>query len=1012
MSDETFGEVEATARQVMRRFDTDRGGARALFREILARKAFAGKVQQQLNRFGRHDVAAAFIDLVPLDPKTPELVITETARGLAKSDRRVEAEALLARVNDTRRHDYNFQLAAGRVLAEIRQHALALPYFEAAFAARPTEQAAERLFLAHLALQQYGAAADALWRILRAGSYRELLAQDIAFLLRHVAPGKLDGEIAFALVSLPTLDDVVGSALMPHLIAHGMMDSVLAVVERDVTGFANWDEELMLKLVAYLAKHGRIDQVLSIGDRYDGSSAAVAPAIAGLLEAMPVGRRTQFLSPHVEDFMGSAPDGEAYRKIAARFAETADADDALRLLALLPKVVDRAEAGRFFAREKSRLGWLAARAMEKKESRAEAVEALIAIALHVVDPQTAQFFASTEFRELVAATVTAKRQDAAPDGSRTALLRDDYFAFQIERRTGRGPEALVNDIAFCEAVFDYCYDCNHLRSAIAAPIGRALAGRTSRTALELDGGRTLDVLTDWGIVQARPELSLVPPAQYDKFHLWYLDTFLGARNLPTALFNPTIVAHLNEVVIADELTGLPVTRYLKLLAGSDRKAVDLLNVIDRTRFVLNLVATLLSSRAQFLVFFEPLMRSREGMLARMLTALGGQSLLDAVEGKAPVRRAASAGGERRDILLIGHASKETGLGRNFGMLAQGLDRFAVTKLDFEAGADAFTDTLRRWHAGLRSRPIAVLAVNAHDVPDIFVKDRDGLLADSYAVGFFLWEVSHIPPVQRLGVNLVDEIWAPTRYVAAVYAPHKPTYVVGKGLFHGNEPFLARPRAELAGSRFGFVTVFDFDSSIERKNPLAAVLAFQRAFPGNEKVELVIKTSNVNPQHWSNVWHQWEQLSAAAAQDRRVKIITERYSADDMTALVRDADCIVSLHRAEGFGYLLSDAMAYGVPVIATDYSGNADFCTAETSWPVAYRLVDAPAGAVRWRCEGAQWADPDIEAAAAAMRAVFEDRDAALQKARRAQESIKQRYSFDALRTALAARLDAIAAKL
>src|SRR4029077_20182397 len=103
------------------------------------------------------------------------------------------------------------------------------------------------------------------------------------------------------------------------------------------------------------------------------------------------------------------------------------------------------------------------------------------------------------------------------------------------------------------------------------------------------------------------------------------------------------------------------------------------------------------------------------------------------------------------------------------------------------GADAFTDTLRRWHAGLRSRPIAVLAVNAHDVPDIFVKDRDGLLADSYAVGFYLWEVSHIPPVQRLGVDLVGEIGAPTRYVAAVYAPHKPTYVVGKGLFHGNEP---------------------------------------------------------------------------------------------------------------------------------------------------------------------------------------------------------------------------------
>src|SRR6185312_12019214 len=179
--------------------------------------------------------------------------------------------------------------------------------------------------------------------------------------------------------------------------------------------------------------------------------------------------------------------------------------------------------------------------------------------------------------------------------------------------------------------------------------------------------------------------------------------------------------------------------------------------------------------------------------------------------------------------------------------------------------------------------------------------------------------STIPDVQRLGIALVDEVWTPTRYVADIYAPHKPAHVVGKGLFTGDEPFLAMPKTKGAGPCFTFVTAFDFDSSIERKNPLAAVRAFQKAFTGNEKVEFVVKTSNVNPQHWSNAWRQWERLAAAAAADKRIRIVTERYSGEEMTALVRDADCIVSLHRSEGFGYLMSDAMAFGVPVIATAY---------------------------------------------------------------------------------------------
>jgi hypothetical protein len=384
-------------------------------------------------------------------------------------------------------------------------------------------------------------------------------------------------------------------------------------------------------------------------------------------------------------------------------------------------------------------------------------------------------------------------------------------------------------------------------------------------------------------------------------------------------------------------------------------------------------------------------------------------LIDAVNGEAP-RYAASVADAPQDVLLIGHAGRETGLGRNYGMLKAGLEAAGaiVTGLDFDTHANTVSDQIVRWREGCRSKPIAVLAVNANDAPDFFLKDRRGILMDTYNCGFFLWEVSTPPTVQQLGIALMDEIWAPTKYVADIYAPLKPTHVVGKGLFRGDEDFLTRERPAKARSPFTFVTTFDFDSSIERKNPLAVVMAFQDAFRVDENVELVVKTSNVNPQHWSNAWKQWERTLGAAAGDKRVRIINQRLTNDEMTALVRDADCVVSLHRSEGFGYLMSDAMTFGTPVVATDYSGNADFVTAETGYPVTYRLIPVPSGAARWECEGAVWADADIADAARQMRAVFDHYDVARSKASRARKSIVAKYSRETFSRALKARIETI----
>lgn len=1012
--EEQFGaEPDAAAKQFVRRYDADSAAALAQFRQLLAQKAQAGKLLQQLNKLDRQDLVLAVTEVDPFDAKTGELVIVERARALVQTGSTPAAEQLLEKMSAARRNDYAFNYNAGRVMAEARLQAQALSYYEAAFRAKPTALAAERVFLTLLALERYDDAAAAVGRIIRIGSFREELAEDFSFLLRRIEPGKLDPELAFALAALPEKDEEeVAPALLPHLIASDLLDSVLAAVDRGVAGFVSWDDESLLTLIPYLERRGQTDHLLRVYEQSGGVSAPVRAEFARLFAAMPTERVTALSVPDIKGFADEASEqSRAYRGFVENFSHTADADAALGMLRVLPSLVPAVRTEEFYAREKRKLGRLAALVAEKLGQRADAIETLTEFVAHWAKPRFAQFFAGGAV-DLGAAIANAMRAEAAPRDSKIGQFREDYFRFHLDRRFLNLDE-LKNDFELCNIAQGYFRFASDWRPAVETPVGVELAARLGKTAMSLGGGKPLDVMTSFAMMQDRPKFSLVQSPDFDEFCWWYVTKLPGARRVPPQCLRPEIVAYLNEVISADNLSGAPITRFLKMIwskSSEYRRTFDLGNFIDRILFVFDRLQNFLPKSSEHLPFFEPFLAGNDGILARVIAALStSPSLIDAMKGELP-RYPASVADSPQDVLLIGHAGKETGLGRNYGMLKAGLETagMVVTGLDFDTHANTVSDQIVRWREGCRSKPVVVLAVNANDAPDFFLKDRRGILLDCYGCGFFLWEVSTPPTVQQLGMALVDEIWAPTKYVADIYAPFKPTHVVGKGLFRGDEDFLRRERPGKAHSPFTFVTTFDFDSSIERKNPLAVVLAFQDAFRVDENVELVVKTSNVSPQHWSNAWKQWEHMLGASAGDKRIRIVNQRYSNEDMVALVRDADCVVSLHRSEGFGYLMSDAMTFGTPVIATGYSGNADFATAETAYPVAYKLIPVPDGAARWQCEGAVWADADVADAARQMRAVFDNYDAARAKAALARTSIAEKYSRDAFGKTLKARMDAI----
>lgn len=306
---------------------------------------------------------------------------------------------------------------------------------------------------------------------------------------------------------------------------------------------------------------------------------------------------------------------------------------------------------------------------------------------------------------------------------------------------------------------------------------------------------------------------------------------------------------------------------------------------------------------------------------------------------------------------------------------------------------------------------ALYAVNA----DVFAAVRAGFearrqtRAPAPAIGFFLWETTRAPRLHRLVRPLLDEVWVPTEFVRQVYRKlyDDALAVVNIGKCVALPPDVAARAADQPspGAPFVFLNIADFDSSIRRKHPLPVVRAFRRAFPADADVRLVLKVRRVDLDHWSNAGQYWQQVLRAIGDDRRIRIVQGDLPSRDYWRLLQSSDCLVSLHRAEGFCYGAAHAMLLGVPVIATDFSGNQDFCTPQTSWPVSAELVPVQPGEMQYHEDLGLWASPDIDHAAQQMQAVRQG--GADVAARRAcgQQRLAQQYSAEQFQANLRARL-------
>lgn len=365
-------------------------------------------------------------------------------------------------------------------------------------------------------------------------------------------------------------------------------------------------------------------------------------------------------------------------------------------------------------------------------------------------------------------------------------------------------------------------------------------------------------------------------------------------------------------------------------------------------------------------------------------------------------------GAEVDVQLIGPLAKASGLGQATRLSADILRAtgLAVRGVDFDLdnpAPEGFSSGTMIEEYG--PAKINMIHLNAESVPLAFAYQPD-VFSGAYNIGYFFWELDQPAYCHYLGMELLDEIWVSTEYGVEIYTPDaqgKP--VVNVGMCFEEMPDMERAdsrafverRFRFDGSHFVCLVAFDSFSFVQRKNPVAVLESFQKAFAGVPNARLVVKTQNRDSVFDPVQVQLWDRVDAIIASDPRIVVMNETLSYRDLLRLKAGSDCYISLHKSEGWGFGMIEAMALGVPVVATAYSGNMDFCREDTTWLVDYEITDLKDGDYIFVRPGSKWAEPQVEHAAQQLRAMFDDPAQRQARAQAALTHIRQNFSRDAI---------------
>jgi glycosyltransferase involved in cell wall biosynthesis len=288
----------------------------------------------------------------------------------------------------------------------------------------------------------------------------------------------------------------------------------------------------------------------------------------------------------------------------------------------------------------------------------------------------------------------------------------------------------------------------------------------------------------------------------------------------------------------------------------------------------------------------------------------------------------------------------------------------------------------------------VFVTYPHQREDMLSRLRPEQTAGRRNIAHLAWEQKDANPWWEHVYDRYDEIWTISEFAATPFRKMFPNRVrvAPNVLDFDSFPAVERPE-RLQGDQVNFLFVFDAASSIERKNPEGVIKAFVKAFADTQykdRVKLTLKIGGLHtPYHFTRINRLRQQANSSGL---NIDFDGRELSRDGILRLIASADCYISLHRSEGFGYTLAEAMYYGIPVVATGYSGNLDYMDESNSYLVPTRevFVQVPDGPFQ---RGSIWGDPDIDQAADILRHIMDHPGDAIEVGAKGAASVKDKLS-------------------